>query len=192
MTDQYTKHGTPWPSAGHLPPPLPSPPQNYPTAPRRPKGGLIAATIVGAAVIALASAGIGGVIGNHIAAGSTAQSPQPAATPPPPTAQQVHAATVDLCTRFAAANRAMPVPQNNGSDVIPTYTYMSEALQQNPAADDAIRVAVTESLRLARDQISHFSHEPANGAVQPSTNWSAAVATAASQKVWDLCSAYGN
>lgn len=191
MTDQYTKHGTPWPSAGHLPPPLPSPPQNYPAAPRRPKRGLIAATIVGAAVIALASAGIGGIIGNHIAAGSTAQSPQPAATPPPPTAQQVHAATVDLCTRYVAADRAVPYPQNSGRDLIPSYIYVSTALNETPQADHAIRDAVIKALKFDQDQIAHFSHEPAAGAIQPPVEWSSAEATAASQKVWDLCKGYG-
>lgn len=189
MTDP-THLVPPWSSApgGHMPPP---PLRAQPT--RRPNGGLITAAIVGAAAIALTAGGIGGFIGNHMAAGSAAQSAPPsAAAPAAPTAEQVHAATVDLCTRFAAANRAMPVPQNNGFDVIPSYNYVSEALRENPAADGAIRAAVNDSLRLARDQVAHFSHEPASGAIQPSTNWSAAVATAASQKVWDLCSTYGN
>jgi len=177
-----------WPPApgAHRPspPPLPN---------RGPRSGLITAAIVGAAAIALTAGGIGGLIGNRMAAGFAAQSSPPSTAPSAaPSAEQVRAATVDLCTRFAAANRAMPVPQNNGFDVIPSYTYLSEALQENPSADGAIRAAVTDSLRLARDQIAHFSHEPASGAIQPATNWSAAAATAASQKVWDLCSTYGN
>lgn len=184
MADPQLASWPPTPGGHRPPPPLPN------RGPSR--GGLITAAIVGAAAIALTAGGIGGLIGNHMASGSAAQ-PSPPYTPPPaaPSAEQVRAATVDLCTRFAAANRAMPVPQNNGFDVIPSYNYLSEALQENPAADGAIRSAVTDSLRLARDQIAHFSHEPASGAIQPSTTWSAAVATAASQKVWDLCSTYG-
>lgn len=179
-----------WPPApgGHRPPP----PQSYPPPPtRKAKGGLITAAIAGAAAIALTAGGIGGLIGNRITAGPAATaSPQPAPPPPAPTAEQVHAATVDLCTRYVAANRALPSPQNNGFDVIPSYNYMAEALRENPSADSAIRDAVTESMRQTRDQAAHFSHEPAAGAIQPPITWSPTEATAAAQKVWDLCSAY--
>jgi len=164
----------------------------YPPAPppRKSKGGLITAAIVGAAAIALIAGGIGGLIGNHMA---TAPAPAAAApaTPPAPTAEQVHAATVDLCTRFAAGDRAMPTPQATGFDVIPSYNYISEALRENPDADSAIRDAVADSLRLYRDQASKLSHEPTRGAVQPAIGWTASMANTADQRVWDLCKGYG-
>lgn len=196
MTDQYTypAHVATRPSApgSYMPPPLPPLPQAYPPPqPRKGKGGLIAAAIVGAAAIALTAGGIGGLVGNHMAGGSAAQSSPPAAASAP-TAEQVHAATVDLCTRYVAADRARPVPQNNGRDTMPSYLYVSEALREDLAADPAIRAAVTNAMRFQQDQIAYFSHEPAAGAIQPPVAWSPEEATAASQKVWDLCKGYGS
>jgi len=165
----------------------------YPPAPppRKSKGGLITAAIVGAAAIALIAGGIGGLIGNHMATAPAPAAATAPATPPAPTAEQVHAATVDLCTRFAAGDRAMPTPQATGFDVIPSYNYISEALRENPDADSAIRDAVADSLRLYRDQASKLSHEPTRGAVQPAIGWTASMANTADQRVWDLCKGYG-
>lgn len=191
MLAQYPPAG---PRSGEVPIMIPPMPPGYPPAqpPRKPKGGLVAGAIVGAAAIALTAGAIGGLIGNHMATAPSAQSASAApATPPAPTADQVHTATVDLCTRFAAGYRAMPSPQNTGQDVMPSYNYISEALRDNPTADNAIRDAVGESLRLARDQVAHFSHEPAKGAIQTNTPWSPDVANTADQRVWDLCRAYG-
>jgi len=163
----------------------------YPTAPpRKSKGGRIAAAIIGVAAIALTAGGIGGLIGNHMATAPAPAAAAPAA-PPAPTAEQVHTSTVDLCTRFAAGDRAMPTPQATGFDVIPSYNYISEALRENPDADSTIRDAVADSLRLYRDQASKLSHEPARGAVQPAIGWTASAANTADQRVWDLCKGYG-
>lgn len=172
--------------------PIYSGPQGFPNQPRPPRRVSVAAAVVGAAAIALVAGGIGGLIGNRMATTPSAQ-PTVAAptTPPAPTAEQVHTATVDLCTRFAAGYHAMPSPQNTASDVIPSYNYISEALRDNPAADSAIRDAITNSLRLARDQASKLTNEPARGAIQPATGWTADVANPADQRVWDLCRAYG-
>jgi len=195
MTDQYTYPAqvAARPSApGSYMPPLPPLPQAYPPPqPRKGKGGLITAAIVGAVAIALTAGGIGGLVGNHIAGGSAAQSAPPAAASAP-TAEQVHAATIDLCTRYVAADRSLPNPQNNGRDVIPSYLYVVKALQDTPEADGAIRDAVVKVLKFEQDQIAHFSHEPAAGAIQPPVTWSPEDATAASQKVWDLCKVYGS
>lgn len=195
MTDQYT-YPTPaaaYPAApGVLPPAPPNPqmPQFYPAPPpRKRKGGLIAAAIGGAAAIALAAGVVGGLIGNHMA-GTTAAAPPPAAGPPAPTSEQVHAATVDLCTRFAGGYRALPSPQNTGFDVLPTANYIADALRDNPAADGSIRDAVTRSLALLRDHAASASGEPTRGAIQPPTHWTAAAANEADQRVWDLCRAY--
>lgn len=194
MTDQYTypAHVATRPSApGSYMPPLPPLPQAYPPPqPRKGKGGLITAAIVGAAAIALTAGGIGGLVGNHIAGGSAAQSAPPAAASAP-TAEQVHAATVDLCTRFAAGYHAMPSAQNTAADVIPSLTYITQALNDDQVADGTIRNALTESLKLARDQASKLTNEPARGAIQPSTTWTAAAANQADQRVWDLCRGYG-
>ncbi|WP_131536374.1 hypothetical protein [Mycolicibacterium aromaticivorans] len=195
MTDQYTYPPPvstyPGPGATPLPPPTPSMPQFYPApAPRKRKGGLIAAVVGGAAIVALTAGVVGGLIGNHMA-GNTAASAPPAATPSAPTAEQVNAATVDLCTRFAAGYRAMPSPQKSSGDILPSYNYISEALNANPNADNAIRDAVAQSLKMARDQISNFSDQPRVGAIEPSKTWTAEAANAVDQHAWDLCKAYG-
>jgi hypothetical protein len=196
MTDQYTYPTRvaqyPAAPAGMPPvPPTPPLPQFYPApAPRKRIGGLITAAIGGAATVALIAGVIGGLIGNHVAGTTAAAAPQPAAPPPAPTAEQVHAATVDLCTRFAAGYRAMPSPQNTGFDVLPTANFISDALRDNPTADGSIRGAITESLDLLREHAAAASSEPARGAIQPPTTWTAAAANDADQKVWDLCRAY--
>lgn len=193
MTDQYT-----YPPAranytagpGAAPPVPPTPPPFYPApTPRKGKGGLIAAVIGGAAAIALTAGVVGGLIGNQMA-GSTVASPPPTATPPAPTAEQVHAATIDLCTRFAGAYAAMPSPQNTGFDVLPTANYISEALRDNPQADSDVRAAITESLDLLRDHVAVISGARAEGAIQIPSGWTADAANDADQKVWNLCKAY--
>lgn len=196
MTDQYT-YPPPvatYPGRGAMPPAPPTPPmpQFYPApAPRKRKGANIAA-VIGGAVVAMLTAGlIGGLIGNHMA-GTAAAAPPPAATPPRPTAEQVKASTIDLCTRFAAGYRAMPSPQRSTGDILPSYNYISEALNANPNADNAIRDAVAHSLKMARDQISNFSDQPRVGAIEPSKTWTAEAANAVDQHAWDLCKAYGS
>ncbi|QIV79941.1 hypothetical protein [Mycolicibacterium frederiksbergense] len=197
MTDQFTY---PPPAAaypvgpGAMPPAPPNPqmPPFYPApAPRKRKGGLIAAIIGGAVAVALTAGVVGGLIGNHMA-GTTTASPPPAATPPAPTTAQVSAATIDLCTRFAAGYRAMPSPQNTGFDVIPTANFIADAIRDNPSADGSIRDAVTQSLNLLREHAASASGEATRGAIQPPTSWTAAAANDADQKVWDLCRAYGS
>lgn len=196
MTDQYT-YPPPvaaYPPPGSMPPapPVPQMPPYYPApAQRKRRGGLVATVIGVAAVTALTAGVVGGLIGHHIASTTATPSP-PAATPPVPTAEQVHAATVDLCTRFAAGYRAMPSPQKSSADVLPSYSYISEALSDNAFADKAIRDAVSDSLKMARDQISNFSDQPQVGAIEPNKTWTAETANAVDQHAWDLCKAYGS
>jgi len=168
------------------------PQPGYPPAqpPRSPKGGLITAAIVGAAAIALTAGAIGGLIGNHMATGSAPAAAAPAA-PPAPTTEQVHAATVDLCTRFAAGYRAMPSPQNTAFDVLPTANFIADALRDNSAADSTIREAVDKSLQLLRQHAAAASGEQTRGAIRPAVGWTADAANNADQRVWDLCRAYG-
>ncbi|MGV7303124.1 hypothetical protein PJK45_24120 [Mycobacterium kansasii] len=140
---------------------------------------------------------IAGIVGVYVG-NRTATRDQPAiqaapaapASAPTPTAEQVRAATVDLCTRFAAGYRAMPSPQNTGFDVVPTANYIADALRDNPIADPSIRDAVTKSLALLRDHAAALSREPSAGAIHIPQDWKAAPANAADQQTWDLCRAY--
>ena len=195
MATQYTHPSvlSPYPNTGEvrLPPPM-QPQHGYPPAqpPRSPKGGLITAAIIGAAAIALTAGAIGGLIGNHMATGSAPAAAAPAA-PTAPTSEQVHAATVDLCTRFAAGYRAMPSPQNTAFDVLPTANFIADALRDNSAADSTIREAVDKSLQLRRQHAAAASGEQTRGAIRPAVGWTADAANNADQRVWDLCRAYG-
>ena len=181
----------------------PTPPQGYyPSAPSGPvpstpsvgkaRRGVVAAAGVGA-LIAVFAAGIGGVfVGSRLNDAPTASEPTTTAAPPPPTEAEVKAATVDLCTRFAAAYRAMPVPQNTGMDVIPTLNYIADALRDNTIADPGIHSAMEQSLKLFRDQTSYLmKNEAPRGAIQPATDWTPEASNAADQRVWDPCRAYG-
>lgn len=178
------------PGFGGPPPLSPLPPQLR--AEKKPRRGLFVAAAIGAVFAVFAAATLGVVVGSQLTTNATQARLTTTSTAPAPTAAQVRLATVDLCTRFAAANRAMPSPQSTGFDVIPSLNYIGDALRDNPAADKAIRDAVAESLRLARDQASRLSNEPARGAIQPSTTWTPDAANAADQLVWDLCRAYGS
>lgn len=169
--------------------------QPVPQQPAPPGGKPRRALLVTAAIVALAAvfaAGIGGVFVGSRLNTEPADQQQTQASPPAPTDAEVNAATVDLCTRFAAGSRAMPVPQNTGFDVIPTLIYISDALDDNALADPAIRDAVTNSLKLFHDQVSFLmKSDGARGAIQPVTDWTPEAANQADQRVWDLCRAYG-
>lgn len=110
----------------------------------------------------------------------------------PASADQVRAATVDLCTRFAVGRRAVRQPQRSPADVISTVEYIAGALKDNPAADAQIRAAVAESLRLDRGQAAWLSHAQAEGAIKPPDDPRDSQANAAEHRVWDLCRDYGS
>lgn len=131
----------------------------------------------------------GGLVGARL-------NPPPAQSAPAvtaePSAAEVRAQTIDLCTRFAAAYAAIPAPQTASADIIPAANYVSDALRDNPIADPVVREAVATSLRLLREHGAALSHEPVRGAVQPPNGFQAAPANAADDRVWDACYAYGD
>jgi hypothetical protein len=189
MTMYQPPQGVPRPLAPQnhtLPPPPPDQAQRH-------RGGGRSRVVVGTVVVltAVFGAGLGGVlVGAHLNRTSPAATATPPTSPQTPKAEQVRAATVDLCTRFAAGMRAIPIPQKTGFDVIPTINYITTALADNPAADSEIRAAVADELRLQRDQASAFSHEPAAGAIQPAPGWTADQSNDAVERVFKLCRAY--
>ena len=180
------------PSAAGIGPGLGSPP---------PRGGsrrnLLIVTVIGAAVIAVFIAGAAGVYVGPTLAGGTMTPTQAAAASPPraatpaPTGGEIHEQTVDLCSRFVAGYQAMPAPQNNGFDIIPTINYIADALRDNPLANNEIRDAIGASLKNLRAHAMLLSHEADHGAIQNPTGWNLGDAAHADQRVWDLCKAYG-
>jgi hypothetical protein len=174
--------------------PLPVPPPQY--APREISRRRIALAVATAASLAAFIAGVSGVYVGSRLTGNPNQQDGPHAVPtsppssPPAPAGQVHAATVDLCTRFAAGYRAMPKPQNSSFDVVPTANYIADALRDNPTADPGIRDAVVNSLSGLRAHIALASGADTAGAIQIPQGWTAEAANTADQHVWDLCRAY--
>jgi hypothetical protein len=127
----------------------------------------------------------GGIVGAYIKS-PAAPTPLAAATAKP-SADEVRAQTVDLCTRYAAGYASIRSPQNEAADIVPAANYVSDALRENAYADPSVRVAVMASLRLMREHGAALSHEPARGAVQPPNGFRAAPANAADDQVWDRC-----
>lgn len=174
-------------SSRPVPYPMPPAPPQTPPADRQ-SGVVRRAATVAAFVSCVFGAGVGGVaVGARLASRPTTAT-TPTATSPAP--EVVRAQTINLCTRFAAAYAAIPTPQNHAADVIPAANYVADALRDNPAADPGVRAAVTQSLQLMQDQGAALSREPAKGAVQPPTNWTAAAANASDDKVWTSCNGY--
>lgn len=166
-------------------PPLMAAPRPTKPGPRR---GWIAAGITAAAVAVFGAGAIGVVVGTHLA--STRSSPATSESgTSTATAVQIREQTIDLCTRFAAGERAMPIPQRSGFDVVPSTNYIADALRDNPSADETIRAAVVDSLAGLRGHIADASGEPSKGAIQLPP-WSLDAARDADQRVWDLCRAY--
>lgn len=186
MTQGWRPPAAPAPMPGSpLPGPYAPPPALTHTP--RPTGGLVRRGAVAAAFVACVfGAGAGGVaVGAHLWS-----RPTTGTTTPPPAPEVVRAQTINLCTRFAAAYAAIPTPQTRAADVIPAANYVADALRDDPAADAGVRGAMAQSLRLMQDHGAALSREPAKGAVQPPTNWTAAAANAADDKVWTACNGY--
>jgi len=140
----------------------------------------------------LAAGVLGGVLGGAVVVGTHA-APSPVvqqSAPSAPTAEQVRAETVDLCTSWATAYLAMPMPQTTAMDVLAPTLYIDAALRRDTAADTHVRSAVAHQLRLMADQAAALSHSATHGAVQPPAAWSVDAANAADAAVWHVCHGY--
>lgn len=143
-----------------------------------------------AVAVACVVAGAAGVAaGVHF---STAPPPATgtAVSAAPASAEQVRAATTDLCTRFAVGYAAMPDQQRSPLDVMPMIDYVARALADNPAADPSVRAAVTDSLRGSRIEAAWLSHAQAEGAIRPPNDPHTQQGNVADQHVFDLCRDY--
>ncbi|MBN7324447.1 hypothetical protein I3U63_23315 [Mycobacteroides abscessus subsp. massiliense] len=165
---------------GATPYPGPPAPDNKP-----PRRGKLLLALAGTAVAAgLLGAILGTVTGLTIGA-NNAEPHTPAAKPP--TAAEIEAANVQVCTRYAAAYVAMPSQQNSGMDILPIATEIADAVRDNPNADPRILDAVSRVAELTRQQAAALSREPQKGFVRPPTDWTAKKANEADEKAWNLC-----
>lgn len=162
--------------------PYPGPPAPGNKPPRR---GKLLLALAGTAVAAgLLGAIVGTVAGLTIGA-NNAEPHTPAAKTP--TAAEIEAANVQVCTRFAAAYVAMPTPQTSGMDVLPVAAEISEAMKDNPNADPRILNATGDVVEQLRQHAAVLSREPQKGFVRPPTDWTAKKANEADNKAWNLC-----
>lgn len=178
--------GSPWretPLTGYSPPA-----EQYTATAPSPRSTTQRVTIAALIASVFIAGGVGVVVGTRVA-GTPAQAPPAPTTTqaPEPTADEVRAQTVDLCTRFAAGYAALPAPQNTAADVVPAANFIADAVNDNHSADPHVRDAVIAALRLFRDHAAALSREPVKGAVQPPTTWTAASANAADDRVWAAC-----
>lgn len=146
---------------------------------------------VGVVAAACVVAGAAGVAVGFVHARSTPPlTAGTAVSAAPASAEQVRAATVQLCTGYASAYAALPDGQSSPADVIPAAAAISTALRENPAADPQIRAAVTDSVRLLQVEAAWLSQVPAQGAIRPAADPQNRQGRVADQHVWDLCRAY--
>jgi len=113
----------------------------------------VVALIVAGFVAALAAGGLGAWITNRVMTDT--------AGPSAPTAEEMQAAGVKLCARYAAVNASMPNPSETPLQVLTGVNGLRWALADNPDAGPEIRGAITEVVRQYDALIA------ASGGVQP-------------------------
>jgi hypothetical protein len=173
------------------------PPPGYPGAPvpppqqgslQRPPGrGRLVAAIGATAVV---SAVAGGLVGGGLvtARQSDPVEPRPTATaaPPAPTADQVHAADVQLCTSYAISNASMPDPQESALQILPGANALRTALMENPDAAPEIRSAMVDVIGTYDALMASFGKVRTRGYAEPPV-YSKDRAQASYDRAWDVC-----
>ena len=114
------------------------------------------------------------------------QRPPESAPAPPPS--EVRAETIHLCTAWAVAYTALPVPQD-AKDLLTAAAYTQAALRRDVVADPAVRAALVDQAASMADQAAVLAHVTPGGAVQVPTSWSGAVALDGA--AWHACHDWG-
>lgn len=168
--------------------PPPAPPQPPPVPARR--RWLVPALVGGTAVAALT---IGALLGAVFTGGSGADTASPltsqTAAPtadPAPSAAEVHAQDVSLCTSYAVINSATPRPDLVGSDLLPTVTALKVALAENPHASADVREAVTNMTEVYYARVAEHGKVRTRGLAEPPP-YSLEDQKEAVDRVWVVC-----
>lgn len=173
------------PPPGYAGAPVPPAPQG--SLQRPPGRGRL---VAGIGATALVSAVVGGLAGGGLVAAThrdpVVSQPETAAVPPSPTARQVHEADVRLCTAYAIANAAIPVPQKSALDIFPIVDAMKWAIAENKDASPEIRDAIGELVKQTEGQLAEFGKVRTRGYAEP-PEWNADATKAADDRVWDVC-----
>jgi hypothetical protein len=168
-------------------PGAPVPPVQQGSPPRGPGRGRLVAVV---GVTALVSAVVGGlVVGGFVAAsGGGTVDPRPTAAPaaPVPTADQMHAADVRLCTSFVISNSAMPNPQKTALEVLPGANALRIALAENPDATPKIRDAMKALVSAYDSVMANFGNVRTRGYAEP-PKYDGDAFDAAFDVAWSVC-----
>jgi len=108
-----------------------------------------------------------------------------------PSAAQVRAETVAVCSAWATAYGALPVPQSTAMDVLAPALYVQAAVAANPAADPQVLTAVADQARLMTAQAAVLSGARSRGAVQVPT-WDYREANTSAAHTAQVCHDYGD
>ena len=174
-------------------PPTPRPGEALPSASSRRRPWLIPAVVAGTAVVALIAGVTLGAVFASSGSDSGASDAAPTAGLPTnapggvtPSAAEVHAQDVSLCTSYAIINTAIPTPDTSGSDLLPAGAALQNALTENPNASPPVRAAVTDMTSVYEARIAAHGKVRARGLAEPPP-YTVEAHKAASAEVWAVC-----
>lgn len=104
----------------------------------------------------------------------------------PPSAAEVHAQDVALCTRYAVVNTTQPRTDRRALDILPAATALENALADNPNASTPVRVAITDVVSVYYARIATYGEVRTRGLAEPPTH-DLAKEQAAYDQVWAVC-----
>lgn len=177
---------------GALPPTPPPGADWQPPSPQR-RRWVVPALVGGTAVVALV-AGVtlgavfsgGGNDSGASTAGPVVSDPTGSTAGAPPSATEVHAQDVSLCTSYAIINSAIPRPDRVGSDLLPSVTALKVALAENPDASAPVRVAVTDIASVYEARVAEHGKVRTRGLAEPPP-YTLDAEKAAVDQVWTVC-----
>lgn len=165
------------------------PPWTPPLAPTpRARGGLAAR--LGLAATILAAALGGGIVGALLTHRTDAAAPSDAApttaTRQAPTADEVHAQDVKLCTEYVLVIATKPQPVGSSRDLVPAVAALRTSLAAYPDASADLRSALNDVADSYFAEISHFESKGPQGLVDP-PQYDRTAAQATYDRAWSLC-----
>ncbi len=166
------------------PPPW-TPPPPPPTP--RPRGGLAAR--LGLAATILAAALGGGIVGALLTRADTPPPPDAApttATRQAPTADEVHAQDIKLCTEYALTVAAKPNPVTSSREVLPALGALRTSIAAHPDASADLRAVLNDVADSYFAEISDFEQKGPQGLVAP-PKYDEAASQATRDRAWALC-----
>ena len=172
---------TGYPPQQQGPPPWTPPPAPTPQVRNRTAARLgLAATIIAAALG-------GGITGALL---TRADTPPPSAASPTtgqaPTADEVHAQDIKLCTEYALTVAAKPNPVTSSREVLPALGALRTSIAAHPDASADLRAVLNDVADSYFAEISDFEQKGPQGLVDP-PKYDEAASQATRDRAWALC-----